>query len=235
MQFGRICCRLGSQRKSVRHPIASGSASGINRHKQPPGLYPLAEIYGTLYKSTCIFNSFYLYNMEETIEIKRLENLYKYEILNTPEDGYFDEITSLAAKIFNVPVAIITLVDTDRIWFKSSHGLDIDEIPRDPGLCSSAIMSDDIYIVENARVDARTLANPLVAGVMGLQFYAAAPLKSRDGYNLGTFCIIDKIPRKLDAKEASMLMQLSRIAMDQFELKLQSRLMIKEIQNKISE
>ena len=172
--------------------------------------------------------------MDQAIEIKRLENLYKYEILDTPADGDFDEITSLAAKIFNVPVAIITLVDTDRIWFKSSYGLDIDEIPRDPGLCSSAIMADDIYIVENAKIDSRTLANPLVAGLMGLQFYAAAPLKSLDGYNLGTFCIIDRIPRKLDARESSMLRKLSRIVMDQVELRLQSRLMIKEIQKNIS-
>ena len=173
--------------------------------------------------------------MEQTKEIKRLQNLHKYQILDTPGDGYFDEITSLAAKIFNVPVAIITLVDTDRIWFKSSYGIEVEEIPRDPGLCSSAILSDDIYIVENARVDPRTLANPLVAGVLGLQFYAAAPLKSLEGYNLGTLCIIDKIPRTLKGKEVSILMQLSRIVMDHFELKLQSRLLVKEIQNTIKQ
>ncbi len=172
--------------------------------------------------------------MEVTQEKKRLEDLYKYEILDTPADGAFDEITSLAAKIFNVPVAIITLVDTDRIWFKSSFGLDIDQIPRDPGLCSSAIMSDDIYIVENARLDARTLANPLVAGVLGLEFYAAMPLKSLHGYNLGTFCIIDKHPRKLDGRETYMLRQLARIVMDQIELRLQYRLMLKEIHNNLS-
>ncbi|MEO6542056.1 MAG: GAF domain-containing protein [Ferruginibacter sp.] len=172
--------------------------------------------------------------MDQTIEIKRLENLHKYEILDSPADGDFDDLTALAVKIFNVPVAIITLVDNDRIWFKSSFGLDIDEIPRDPGLCSSAIMSDEIYVVENARIDPRTLANPLVAGVMGLQFYAAAPLKSQDGYNLGTFCLIDKTPRKLDAREASMLRLLSKIVMAQVELRLQSRLMIKEMQKNIS-
>lgn len=173
--------------------------------------------------------------MSQDLEPKRIENLYKYDILDSPADGEFDEITSLAAKIFNVPVAIITLVDTDRIWFKSSFGLDIDEIPRDPGLCSSAIMSDDIYIVENARVDPRTLANPLVAGVMGLQFYAAAPLKSSEGYNLGTFCIIDKLPKKLDAKDISMLMQLSRIVMDMFELRLKSRILVHEMHKKFNE
>ena len=168
--------------------------------------------------------------MEQTLERKRIENLHKYEILDTPPDGFFDEITSLAAKLFNVPVAIVSLVDNDRIWFKSAHGLDIDEIPRDPGLCSSAIMSDDIYVVENAKVDPRTLSNPLVAGVMGLQFYAAVPLRTKDGYNLGTFCIIDKEPRKLDSREASILMQLARMVMNLIELKLQSRLMIKEMQ-----
>lgn len=168
------------------------------------------------------------------METERLQNLYNYEILDTPPDGYFDEITSLAAKLFDVPIAIVTLVDTDRIWFKSSHGLDVDHIPRDPGLCSSAIMSNDIYIVENASLDPRTLANPLVAGIMGLKFYAAAPLTSREGYNLGTLCIIDKTPRTLNSRESSILMQLSRIVMGQFEIKLQSRLMIKELEKNIS-
>lgn len=172
--------------------------------------------------------------METLNETKRLENLYKYEILDTPPDGYFDEITSLATNIFHVPIAIITLVDNDRIWFKSSYGLDVDEIPRSPGLCSSAIMSEDIYVVEEARIDPRTLSNPLVAGVMGLQFYAAAPLRSTEGYNLGTICLIDKEPRSLDAQESSILRQLARIVMTQFELKLQARQMVKEIQKNMS-
>lgn len=140
-----------------------------------------------------------------------------------------DEITSLAAKIFDVPIAIISLVDKERIWFKSAHGLEVEEIPRSPGLCSSAILSDEIYIVEDARKDPRTMTNPLVAGLMGLQFYAAAPLKSKNGHNLGTFCIIDKEPRTISAKDSSILMQLSRVVMDHFELKLQSRLLIKDI------
>ncbi|HEX8270495.1 MAG TPA: GAF domain-containing protein [Flavobacterium sp.] len=167
--------------------------------------------------------------MTGTIEKQRLENLLKYEILDTPPDGYFDEITALAAKIFNVPIAIISLVDNDRIWFKSAYGIEAEEIPRSPGLCSSAILSDELYIVVDARKDPRTMANPLVAGALGLQFYAAAPLKTIDGYNLGTLCIIDKNPRTLDPKEVSMLMQLARIAMGQFELKLQSRLLVKEL------
>lgn len=171
--------------------------------------------------------------METALENKRIENLLKYEILDTPPDGVFDEITALATKIFDVPIAIITLVDHNRIWFKSSFGIEAEEIPRTPGLCSSAIMSDDLYIVEDARKDPRTMSNPLVAGLMGLQFYAAAPLKTVDGYNLGTFCIIDKNPRVLTGKEYSMLLQLSRIVMEQFELKLKTRLMVKDILDNI--
>ncbi|WP_339889189.1 GAF domain-containing protein [uncultured Flavobacterium sp.] len=172
--------------------------------------------------------------MDPIIENKRLENLYKYEILDTPPDGYFEEITSLATNIFNVPIAIITLVDKDRIWFKSSYGIDAEEIPRSTGLCSSAIMSPDVYIVEDARQDPRTLSNPLVTGLMGLQFYAAAPLRTPEGYNLGTICLIDKEPRTLDCQESSMLRQLSRIIISQFELKLQARLLVKEIHENIA-
>lgn len=172
--------------------------------------------------------------MENVVENKRIETLLKYQILDTPTDGAFDEITELAAKIFDVPIAIITLVDHDRIWFKSAFGLDAEEIPRSPGLCSSAILSDDIYIVEDARKDPRTMTNPLVAGIMGLQFYAAAPLRTTDGYNLGTLCIIDKSPRVLSGKESSMLMQLSRIVMDQLETKLKTRLMVKDILESVS-
>lgn len=172
--------------------------------------------------------------MENVLENKRIESLLKYEILDTPADGAFDEITALATKIFNVPIAIISLVDHNRIWFKSAFGLDAEEIPRSPGLCSSAILSDDVYIVEDARKDPRTMTNPLVAGIMGLQFYAAAPLRTIDGYNLGTLCIIDKNPRTLTAKESSILMQLSRIVMGQFETKLKTRLMVSEILDEVA-
>ncbi|NNF18326.1 MAG: GAF domain-containing protein [Flavobacteriaceae bacterium] len=170
--------------------------------------------------------------MENSLEIKRLENLHKYQILDTPQDGSFDEITSLAVKIFDVPIAIISLVDTDRIWFKSSYGLDIDEIPKEPGLCSSAILSDDVYIVENARKDPRTLTNPLVTGALGLQFYAAAPLITRDRFRLGNFVIIDAKPRRLNGKESSMLIQLSRIVMDRVELQLEARELVRDLNNR---
>lgn len=162
-------------------------------------------------------------------EFNRLENLRMYNILEPPGDDFFDEITALASNIFDVPIAIISLVDHDRIWLKSSYGLDADYIPKSDGLCCSAILSDDIYIVEDARNDPRTLTNPLVAGMLGIQFYVASPLISKEGYRLGTLCILDKMPRTLSAKECSMLLQLSRIVMDQFELKLQARILTQKM------
>jgi len=104
------------------------------------------------------------------MESNRLQALKRYEILDTPPEGNFDRITLLASKVFNVPIAIVSLVDEDRIWFKSSQGLgDVNEIGKSPGLCASAILSDEIYLVEDARNDPRSLANPLVTGAFGLQ------------------------------------------------------------------
>ncbi len=159
------------------------------------------------------------------IEVRRIEALKKYEILDTPPDGSFTHIVELAAKILNVPIAIISLVDTDRIWFKSATGVgDIRQTDRVPGLCASAILSDDLYEVENAITDPRTIANPLVAGEMGFRFYAAVPLKIREGFNLGTLCLIDTKPRKLNDDERVMLQNLADIVIDQLELRLEARI-----------
>ncbi len=167
-------------------------------------------------------------------EIARLETLKKMEILDTPADGSFNKITELASQIFNVPIALISLVDSDRIWFKSHFGLEINQIEKNPGLCSSAILSDEVYLVEDARNDPRCLANPLVAGDFGLQFYAAAPLQTKEGYNLGTICIIDKRQRFINSDQQQMLKQLASIVMDELELRLQSRNIIKEYNARIA-
>jgi GAF domain-containing protein len=156
-------------------------------------------------------------------EKKRIEELKRYNILDTPPDGSFDRITRLASTLFDVPIAIISLVDTDRIWFKSAHGLNVNQINRDPGLCASAILSEDVYVVDNAAADPRTLANPLVAGEFGLRFYAAAPLQTESQCNLGTLCIIDKTPRTLSEKEQKILKELAEIVMDEMELRLALR------------
>ena len=164
-------------------------------------------------------------------EEQRIESLKRYNILDTPPDGNFDHITKLASTLFKVPIALITLVDKDRIWFKSAYGLAVNQINREPGLCASAILSDDLYIVENAIEDPRTFVNPLVAGEFGLRFYAAAPLQTKDNYNLGTLCIIDKEPREFSKEEKEILKQLASIVMDEMEMRLALRNTIHKIKN----
>jgi sigma-B regulation protein RsbU (phosphoserine phosphatase) len=144
----------------------------------------------------------------------------RYEILDTPPDGAFDRITNLAARIFEVPIATITVVDEDRIWFKSKHGIDAEQIGRDPGLCASAIIEYEPWVVNDALSDPRTLENPLVRGDLGLRFYAGAPLTTADGYNLGTLNIIDKEPRELTDDQLMTLKQLADIVVDELELRL---------------
>lgn len=154
-------------------------------------------------------------------EESRLDAVRRYDILDTPPDGAFDRVTAVAAQIFDVPIALVTIVDHDRIWFKSRYGLDgVEQIDRDPGLCASAILEDTPYVVEAARNDPRTLANPLVSGKFGLQFYAAAPLRTTDGHRLGTLCIIDREPRVFSPRQADILQQLADIVMDEMELRI---------------
>ncbi|KAF3890533.1 MULTISPECIES: hybrid sensor histidine kinase/response regulator [Nostocales] len=153
-------------------------------------------------------------------ESDRLKVLRRYEILDTPPDGAFDRITAIAARLFKVPIAIVSLVDSDRIWFKSRYGLDVEQVERSPGLCASAILSNDVYTILDASNDVRSLTNPLVAGEMGLRFYAAAPLTTHDGYNLGTLCVSDKKPHTISEEEKSILRDLAAVVMDEIEMRL---------------
>ncbi len=156
-------------------------------------------------------------------ESERMEALRRYEILDTPPDGAFDHITEVAAGFFQVPIAMVSLVDHDRIWFKSHHGVDVCETGRDPGLCASAILSREVYQILDATVDAHAFTNPLVVGELGLRFYAAAPLRTHDGFNLGTLCIIDKVPRELSQSQKEMLTKLAALVIDLMELRLSTR------------
>ena len=157
------------------------------------------------------------------IEHDRMTAVRRYDVLDTPPDGVFDRLTALAARHFGVPISIVSIVDTDRIWFKSHHGIDVTEIGRSPGLCASAILQHDPWIVEDAAIDPRTLANPLVAGELGLRFYVGVPLTTTDGYNLGTFCIIDSKPRTVSTGDLAFLEDLASVVMDQLELRLAAR------------
>ncbi len=157
-------------------------------------------------------------------EDERLAAVRRYGVLDTPPDGAFDRITRLASLILEMPIAIVSLVDHDRIWFKSSQGLDgVEQIGRDPGLCASAILTDEPWVIEDARADPRALANPLVAGEFGLRFYAGSALRTHDGHNLGTLCVIDKEPRQLTDEQIGMLDDLAALVVDELELKLAAR------------
>lgn len=154
-------------------------------------------------------------------ETARMRAVSRYNILDTPADGTFDRIARLAASWFGTPIATVTIVDEDRIWFKAAHGLEgVRQIDRDPGLCASAILCDRPYVVADARTDPRTAQNPLVQGELGVRFYAAAPITTADGYRLGTVNVLDTRPREVSAADLSVLEDLASVVMDQLELRL---------------
>ncbi|HXL41553.1 MAG TPA: GAF domain-containing protein, partial [Actinomycetota bacterium] len=153
-------------------------------------------------------------------EEQRLEAVRRYAVLDAPPDGALDRIATLAARILHTPIASVTIVDEDRIWFRARHGLDATETERVPGLCASAILKDTPTIVTDAAVDPSTLSNPLVAGGLGLRFYAAAPLITSDGYRLGTLNVIDHEPRDISDDEVATLQDLAAVVVDELELRL---------------
>ncbi len=159
-------------------------------------------------------------DLSREAESERLMAVRRYSVLDTPPDGAFDRIARLASRLLETPIAIISIVDEDRIWFKSRAGLEgVDEIPREPGLCASAILQEDPWILHDASVEPVALANPLVAGEFGLRFYAGIPLRTHDGHGLGTLCVIDKEPRSFTANHTAILEDLAAVVMDELELR----------------
>ncbi|WP_455355697.1 PP2C family protein-serine/threonine phosphatase [Streptomyces sp. SYSU K217416] len=157
----------------------------------------------------------------ERIEEARIEAVRRYDILDTPPDGAFDRVAGLAARLFGAPVATVTIVDSDRIWFKATHGLDgVSEIGRDPGLCASAILADETLVIPDALADPVACSNPLVAGEMGVRFYAAAPIVTPEGNRLGTVNILDTRPRVITQEDMATLRDLAAIVLDELELRL---------------
>lgn len=156
-------------------------------------------------------------------EEERIKALRRYDVPDTLPDESLDKLTKLATHLFKVPIAMISMVDREGIWFKSKYGTDMQQLKRDDGLCAAVIKTGDFYLVENAATDPRTMAHPLVSGEFGLKFYAAYPLITIEGHHLGAFCIMDKMPRKLNIEETVLLKDLRDIAMDHMELKLASR------------
>ncbi|PSK95415.1 GAF domain-containing protein [Murinocardiopsis flavida] len=155
-------------------------------------------------------------------EAERMAAVRRYDILDTPPDGSYDRVAALVARTFQVPIATVTIVDEDRIWFKAAQGLPegVVEIGRDPGLCASAILQDATYVVTDALRDSRALANPLVRGELGLRFYAAAPITTADGHRLGTVNAIGTVPREATEGERATLRDLAAIVMDNLDQRL---------------
>ena len=143
-------------------------------------------------------------------DVKRVDALKAYSILDTLPEKEFDDITYLASQICNTPVSLISLIDDKRQWFKSHHGVNATETPRDIAFCAHAINEQDqIFIVNDSRNDVRFHDNPLVTGDPHVIFYAGMPLVSPDGFSLGTLCVIDHKPRKLDESQIKALKALS--------------------------
>ncbi|MFZ9932262.1 MAG: PAS domain S-box protein [Chthoniobacterales bacterium] len=157
-------------------------------------------------------------------EVARQRALDDLQLLDTPAEEEFDDITLLASFICDTPIALISLVDKDRQWFKSRVGLDIPETPRDIALCSHAILGDDVFEVTDAAADERFKDNPVVTGDLHLRFYAGVPLKTSDNYNVGTLCVIDRHPRQLDDSQRAALKALGRQIMRLVELRKSTRL-----------
>lgn len=152
-------------------------------------------------------------------EEQRLNELQRYAVLDTPSEKAFDNITDLAARIFRVPISTVTLIDKDRQWFKSCLGLETRETGRDIAFCSHAILGDEVMVVRDATEDERFVDNPLVIASPHIRFYAGAPVKTANGLNLGTLCIMDTKPRVLTKGNIATLAGLAILVGDEFQLR----------------
>jgi GAF domain-containing protein len=145
-----------------------------------------------------------------TDEEKRLEKLRQYQILDTAAEQVFDDITRLASDVCKTPISLLTFIDQNRQWFKSNVGLPISETSRDIAFCSHAILQPDIFIVPDTLADERFAHNPLVTHDPNIRFYAGMPLITKEGYALGTLCVIDRVPRELTPDQINKIRTLAQ-------------------------
>lgn len=164
-------------------------------------------------------------------EEERLAELESYGVLDTPSDPAFDEVVDLLATMLDMPVALISLVDEDRQWFRARHGFEPSETPLEQSICSHAILCDDILEIEDTLDDARTADNPLCCGVLAeMRYYAGAPLITGNGHSIGSLCVLDTKPRKLTPEQRQLLRVMARQVMRQLDLQraLRNKEMLRE-------
>ncbi|WP_246526233.1 GGDEF domain-containing protein [Plastoroseomonas hellenica] len=153
-------------------------------------------------------------------EAERLRVLRSYEVLDTASEAAFDELTRLAAQITGSPIALVSLLDADRQWFKAQVGMEVGQTGRDLAFCAHAILRpQEMLVVPDAQLDPRFLDNPLVTGAPHIRFYAGAPLVSPEGHALGTLCVIDRAPRDITPAQREALGTLARAVMTALELR----------------
>ena len=145
----------------------------------------------------------------------------RYGVLDTPVEEVFDDLTRLAGLVCGTPVALLSLIDGDRVWFKSRVGMDVCEISREHSFCDRAIGGGELLEVEDAREDERFCGSPLVVGEPGIVFYAGVPLTTDDGYRVGTLCVVDWEAKRLTGEQRDGLERLGRQAMSQLEMRIQ--------------
>ena len=154
-------------------------------------------------------------------EAARQQALDELQILDTLEEQVYDDLTLIATEICQTPIALVSLIDRDRQWFKSHQGLDAHETPRELAFCAHAILDDHVFVVEDTLKDERFHDNPLVTGGPNIKFYAGAPLILRNNIRVGTLCVIDDHARPFSDKQRQALEALARQVVSQLELRLQ--------------
>jgi GAF domain-containing protein len=161
-------------------------------------------------------------------DAERLAALEKYAILDTEPEHAFDDLTLLASYVCKTPIALISLIDEDRQWFKSKVGISLSETPREVAFCSIAIQQSDVMVVPDTLKDERFRNNPLVVSEPRIRFYAGAPLITEEGYALGTLCVVDQKPREFGPDQKEALGALSRLVLAQLEFR-RNLMLLKEV------
>lgn len=154
-------------------------------------------------------------------EEERLENLKKYKILYTKSEPVFDQLAAIAATLFKVPLAMINFVDKNQVWTKANQeGQSGEELERGSSLCSLAILKDNITVFENTLTEPSLLANPVIAGESGIRFYAASPIITANGFNIGVICVADIRPRRFTAEDQTKLEWLAEMVQEEIEKRI---------------